>query len=117
MTDQSDDLDFAHVGPDALAGQYLRRFWHPVYRADELAPGRPVRVQALGEYFTLYREQRSDADCAGPSAGRVFMVEDRCPHRQTSLYIGWVEEDRIRCFYHGWAFDGRGQCEIGRAHV
>jgi 5,5'-dehydrodivanillate O-demethylase len=69
-----------------------------------------VRVQALGEYFTLYREQRSDADCAGPSAGRVFMVEDRCPHRQTSLYIGWVEEDRIRCFYHGWAFDGRGQC-------
>ena len=31
--------DFAHVGPGTLAGRYLRRFWHPVYRSADLAPG------------------------------------------------------------------------------
>ena len=30
----------------------------------------------------------------------------RCPHRRTSLSLGWVEGDAIRCFYHGWKFDG-----------
>ena len=98
MTD--DPADFAHTGPDTLAGRYLRRFWHPIYRAADLEPGRPVRVQVLNEYFTLYRGE----------SGRAHLLVDRCPHRQTSLVHGWVEGDRIRCFYHGWAFDGAGQC-------
>ena len=92
--------DFAHVGPGTLAGRYLRRFWHPVYRSCDLAPGRPVRLQVLSEHFTLYRGE----------SGAVFLLVDRCPHRQTSLVHGWVEGDRIRCFYHGWVFDGAGQC-------
>jgi hypothetical protein len=24
--------------------------------------------------------------------------------------VGWVEQDCIRCFYHGWKYDGSGQC-------
>jgi 5,5'-dehydrodivanillate O-demethylase oxygenase subunit len=92
--------DFAHVGPGTLAGRYLRRFWHPVYRSADLAPGRPVRLEVLSEHFTLYRGE----------SGQVFVLVDRCPHRQTSLVHGWVEGDRIRCFYHGWVFDGAGQC-------
>ena len=35
----SDDLDLAHTGPDTLGGRFLRRFWHPVYRAADLAAG------------------------------------------------------------------------------
>jgi len=27
-----------------------------------------------------------------------------------SLHLGWVEEDAIRCVYHGWEFDCSGQC-------
>jgi 5,5'-dehydrodivanillate O-demethylase len=34
----------------------------------------------------------------------------RCPHRGTQLSTGWVEGDCIRCVYHGWQFDGSGQC-------
>ena len=30
--------------------------------------------------------------------------------RQTQLSTGWVEDDNIRCFYHGWMYDGTGQC-------
>ena len=92
--------DFAHIGPDRLAGRYLRRFWHPVHRSEDLIAGRPVRLQALNEYFTLYRGD----------GGAVHLLVDRCPHRQTSLAHGWVEGDRLRCFYHGWVFDGAGQC-------
>jgi 5,5'-dehydrodivanillate O-demethylase len=92
--------DFAHIGPGTLAGRFLRHFWQPVYVASDLKPGRPVRIQILNEYFTLYRGD----------SGTPHVLEDRCPHRQTSLALGWVEGDCIRCFYHGWKFAGDGQC-------
>jgi 5,5'-dehydrodivanillate O-demethylase len=54
----------------------------------------------MGEHITLFRGE----------GGGAFAVEDRCPHRQTMLSLGTVEGDCIRCFYHGWKFDGAGQC-------
>ncbi|HTI88726.1 MAG TPA: Rieske 2Fe-2S domain-containing protein [Alphaproteobacteria bacterium] len=96
----STDPDFAHIGPGTLAGRYMRRFWHPILRSSGLVVGRPVRVHVLGEYFTAYRGEN----------GVARLLEDRCPHRQTSLFLGWVAGDNIRCFYHGWEFDGSGQC-------
>ena len=93
--------DFAHIGPGTLAGRFIRHFWQPVYVAADLKPGRPVRIQVLGEYYTIFRGD----------SGTPYVLEDRCPHRQTSLVFGWVEGDCIRCFYHGWKFAGRdGQC-------
>ena len=38
------------------------------------------------------------------------MVAFRCAHRGTQLSVGWVEDDCIRCRYHGWRYDGSGQC-------
>ena len=36
---------------------------------------------------------------------------DRCPHRLAALSEGAVEPDgSLRCFYHGWAFAGSGEC-------
>jgi 5,5'-dehydrodivanillate O-demethylase len=37
-------------------------------------------------------------------------LDYRCAHRGTQLSTGWVEGDAIRCFYHGWKYDGSGQC-------
>ena len=31
-----DYRDYAHVGPGTMAGRYLRTFWLPVYRAQDL---------------------------------------------------------------------------------
>jgi 5,5'-dehydrodivanillate O-demethylase len=54
MMSQTDERkDFAHAGPGTLAGRYLRRFWHPIQVSDVLQVGRPIRVQVLGEFFTL----------------------------------------------------------------
>lgn len=93
-------LDLVNVGPGSLAGRFIRGFWQPVYLSDELRPGWAKRVQVLDESFTLYRGE----------GGEAHLVADLCPHRNTSLSIGWVEKDAIRCFYHGWKFDGSGTC-------
>lgn len=97
---EADHLDFAHIGPGTLAGRFMRRFWQPIFRAADLDAGKPVRVQVLNEFFTLYRG----------AGGAPHLLVDRCPHRQTALSLGWVEGDALRCFYHGWLFDGAGQC-------
>lgn len=95
-----DKTAFAHVGPGTLAGRYLRQFWHPLYVAEDLQPGRAAPVRLLGEDFTLYRGQ----------SGTPHLVGFRCAHRGAQLSTGWVEQDCIRCFYHGWAYDQNGQC-------
>jgi 5,5'-dehydrodivanillate O-demethylase oxygenase subunit len=92
--------DFAHTGPGTLAGRFLRRFWQPVAIGVDLPAGhaRPIRV--MGEDFTLYRGEE----------GAAHVVAPRCAHRGTQLSTGWVEDDCLRCFYHGWKYDGSGQC-------
>jgi 5,5'-dehydrodivanillate O-demethylase len=38
------------------------------------------------------------------------LIGEFCPHRRASLAYGIPEADGIRCPYHGWKFDGAGQC-------
>jgi 5,5'-dehydrodivanillate O-demethylase len=92
--------DFDRVGPGTLAGRYLRRFWHPVYRGGDLPGGHAVPVRVMDEDYTLYRGED----------GAPHLIAPRCAHRGTRLSTGWVEGDCIRCFYHGWKYDGTGQC-------
>jgi len=92
--------DLEPVGPGTPAGQYLRRFWHPVFRARDLRPKQAKPIEILSEKFTLYRGED----------GIARVTEFRCPHRGTQMSIGWVEGDSIRCRYHGWRYDGTGQC-------
>ncbi|HEY7062008.1 MAG TPA: Rieske 2Fe-2S domain-containing protein [Chloroflexota bacterium] len=95
-----DYQDFAHTGPGTLAGRFLWRFWQPIHRAEDLAPGHAKPVRIMSEDFTLYRGE----------GGTPHLVAFRCAHRGTQLSTGWVEGDCIRCFYHGWKYDGSGQC-------
>jgi 5,5'-dehydrodivanillate O-demethylase len=92
--------DVATTGPDTLAGDYLRSFWQPVAHAADVEAGRTRAIRALGEDFTLYRG----------ASGKAYLVGARCPHRAMPMHAGWVEGEEIRCFYHGWKFDGGGQC-------
>ncbi len=99
--DQVDWKEVYHVGPGTLAGRYLRRWWHPVYRSSQLAPERAVPIRVLGEDLTLYR---------GGEAGTPHLLAFRCAHRGTQLSTGWVEGENLRCFYHGWMYGPDGQC-------
>jgi 5,5'-dehydrodivanillate O-demethylase len=95
-----DSVDFVHTGPGTLAGRYMRTFWQPIFVADELLPGWTKPIQVMSEEFTLYRGE----------SGQVHLVGMRCAHRGTQLSTGWVEDDCIRCLYHGWKYDGTGRC-------
>lgn len=57
--------------------------------------------------WTIYRLV---AKFAASWRDTVHLVGNRCAHRGTQLSPGWVEEDCLRCFYHGWKYDGAGQC-------
>jgi 5,5'-dehydrodivanillate O-demethylase oxygenase subunit len=92
--------DFISAGPGTYAGQYLRKFWQPIFHSIDLLPERPIPLRIMSESFTLYRG----------SSGKVFLLDHRCPHRGAQLSAGWVEGDELRCFYHGWKFAGDGRC-------
>jgi 5,5'-dehydrodivanillate O-demethylase oxygenase subunit len=92
--------DLEPVGPGTPSGSYLRRFWQPVARERDLKSGRAKPLEILGERFTIYRGE----------SGVAHVTEFSCAHRRTQLSTGWVEGDSLRCRYHGWRFDGDGQC-------
>jgi 5,5'-dehydrodivanillate O-demethylase oxygenase subunit len=92
--------DLVSTKPGTLAGTFMRRFWQPIHRAEELCAGQAKPIEIMSERFTLYRGE----------SGTPHVVAFRCPHRGTQLSAGWVEGDSIRCMYHGWRFDGAGQC-------
>jgi len=95
-----DFSEMVHTGPGTLAGRYLRMFWLPVCCSYELSVGRALPIRIMGEDFTLYRGD----------SGIPYLLGPRCAHRGTQLSAGWVEGECIRCFYHGWKYDGTGQC-------
>ncbi len=92
--------NFTSIGPGTLAGRFIRTFWQPVYQSDKLPQGKPAALHILGEDFTLFRSD----------SGTVHLVGPRCAHRGLKLSTGRVEGENIRCFYHGWCYDGTGQC-------
>jgi nitrite reductase/ring-hydroxylating ferredoxin subunit len=91
--------DLAQVGPGTPYGEVLRSYWQPVAKADD-ATTRPMRLRVLGEDLILFRTRK----------GKPGLLHPRCVHRGASLYYGGVEEDGIRCCYHGWVFDTEGVC-------
>jgi phenylpropionate dioxygenase-like ring-hydroxylating dioxygenase large terminal subunit len=93
----SADEELARVGPGTPCGEYLRRFWQPVIRSEELQD-LPRRLRIMGEDLVAFRDR-------GGSAG---LLELHCPHRGTSLEFGLISDKGIRCCYHGWLFDVDG---------
>ncbi len=92
--------DYVHTGPGTLAGRFFRQFWLAIYQSRDLKPEWSVPVRILSENLTLYRG----------AGGQVYLVGNRCAHRGAQLSTGIVDGEGIRCNYHGWKFDGGGQC-------
>lgn len=92
-------LELAQVGPGSPYGEVLRRYWQPVALSGD-ATTTPKRLRILGEDLILFRTR----------SGRPGLLVPDCAHRGASLYYGGVEEDGIRCCYHGWVFDTEGRC-------
>ncbi len=94
------DVDIATTRPGTPGGKFMRQFWLAIERSDDLPRGRAKPIRIMSEDYTLYRG----------ASGKAYVVDSRCPHRGAQMHLGWVEEDDIRCVYHGWKFDCTGQC-------
>jgi 5,5'-dehydrodivanillate O-demethylase len=97
--DENDLL--TRVGPGTPCGEMLRRYWWPIGFSELVAEKQsPTKVRLLGEDFVLFRN----------GAGHLGLLELHCSHRGTSLEFGRVEDQGIRCCYHGWLYDTAGRC-------
>ena len=101
MTTERESEILTRVGPGTPMGNLMRHYWLPALKSTELvADGEPVRFKLLGENLIAFRD----------TAGRVGVMDHRCPHRCASLFFGRNEDGGIRCVYHGWKFDVEGNC-------
>src|SRR3954447_12190450 len=101
LTREENEL-ITRVSAGTPMGNVLRRYWMPALLSSELpAPDAPpVRVKLLGEELVAFRDTN----------GNVGLLDEFCPHRLASLFLGRNEESGMRCVYHGWKFDTAGQC-------
>src|SRR5436190_12124306 len=105
-----EEEELIRVGPGTPSGEVFRRYWLPVECSANLGGGErgnafggannPLKLTVLGEHLVLFRD----------SKGRPGLVAEHCSHRGTSLAYGCIEENGIRCLYHGFLYDTEGQC-------
>lgn len=95
----AEDAALTRVGFGTPMGELLRRYWHPVCLSAELGE-LPKFLRILGEELVAYRDR----------SGRVGVLGAHCCHRGTSLEYGRIEENGLRCCYHGWLFNAEGRC-------
>jgi phthalate 4,5-dioxygenase len=89
------------VGSGTLLGGLFRQYWIPALPVALLGQGAAARrIRLLGEDLVLFRT----------ATGQVGMVGAYCSHRLAPLFFGRIENDGIRCPYHGWKYAVSGQC-------
>ena len=80
MLSPEDNELVTRIGPGTPMGEVMRRYWIPALMTRELPEPDcpPVRVQLLGEKLVGFRD----------SEGRIGLVDEFCPHRRASLWLG-----------------------------
>jgi vanillate monooxygenase len=69
---------------------FAKNTWYVACTSDELTD-KPLARQICGDKIAFYRD----------SEGRVAAVEDFCPHRGAPLSLGYIENGKLVCGYHG----------------
>ena len=97
MTSHEQNRAMTGVSDGAPLHEHLSRYWYPVAKSAELGDRCTRKVRLLGEDFVIAR--RGD---------ELIAMDERCPHRQCSLTLARVEDEGLRCIYHGWLIGGDG---------
>ncbi|MEH6581878.1 MAG: Rieske (2Fe-2S) protein [Halioglobus sp.] len=83
--------------------------WHDLIPVSDLAPGELLESHWRGSDLLLYRS----------SSGECRAITGYCPHMGNYMPNGLppnqplstlIENDELRCPYHGWRFNDQGQC-------
>jgi len=75
--------------------------WVQIATSDQLAAPRPLMPVTLQDRrLVLFRDE----------SGELGLIGRHCPHRGADLCFGRLEDNGLRCPFHGWHFDRTGQC-------
>ena len=75
--------------------------WTEIAQTADLDKPRPlVPVELGGKRYVLFRDED----------GHLGLIGRHCPHRGADLCYGRLEDNGLRCPFHGWHFDRTGQC-------
>ncbi|CAI0444902.1 unnamed protein product [Linum tenue] len=93
----------------ALASERSEKFdwysqWYPLMPVCDLDKKVPRALMVLGMDVVVWWDRNENA-------WKVF--DDMCPHRLAPLSEGRIDPaGRLQCVYHGWCFDGSGNCKL-----
>jgi phenylpropionate dioxygenase-like ring-hydroxylating dioxygenase large terminal subunit len=79
--------------------------WHPIARSSDVPEASIQPAKLLGEDLVIWRMN-----------GEARVWQDLCVHRGTKLSLGHLEGGLLECAYHGWTYDGNGNCVRIPAH-
>jgi phenylpropionate dioxygenase-like ring-hydroxylating dioxygenase large terminal subunit len=74
--------------------------WFIALESKKLKKGQVRTVAVNGQKIAFFRGVSGD----------VYAVDAYCPHMGVDLGLGKVMGEELRCFFHHWRFDGRGEC-------
>ncbi|RAL39943.1 hypothetical protein DM860_008083 [Cuscuta australis] len=78
--------------------------WYPLMPICDLDKRRPQGKRVLGIDLVLWWDR---------NMGEWKVMDDTCPHRLAPLSEGRIDQwGRLQCVYHGWCFDGSGDCKF-----
>ncbi|RZC77708.1 hypothetical protein C5167_001917 [Papaver somniferum] len=78
--------------------------WYPVIPLCDLDKRVPHAKRVMGLDIVVWWDRNEDK-------WQVF--DDSCPHRLAPLSEGRIDQwGRLQCVYHGWCFDGAGDCKF-----
>ncbi len=97
---EQENAVFTKTAAGTPMGDLMRRYWHPIAAVTQLDEEPVKAVRLMGEDLVLYRDL----------GGNYGLVERHCAHRRADLSYGFVEQEGIRCNYHGWLYDASGRC-------
>ncbi|HVI01252.1 MAG TPA: Rieske 2Fe-2S domain-containing protein, partial [Enhygromyxa sp.] len=75
--------------------------WFVVATSEELVAGQLLQLRYFGRELVAFRGE----------SGTASVLDAYCPHLGAHLaHGGVIEGECVRCPFHGWKFDGRGDC-------
>lgn len=101
MLSKEQNERLTRVEGDAPMGRMMREnYWFPFALSSQLVAGEaPHMATLLGRHYVALR---------APD-GQIGFFDEGCPHRGASLALARVEDGHLRCIFHAWKFDIRGQ--------
>lgn len=78
----------------------IQNQWYAVLNSKDLKKNKLLAVRRFGEDLIFFRT----------SNGEASAVTSLCAHRGASLCNGWIENDNIKCPFHGIEYDSTGKC-------